>query len=75
MITDFFLPAIEEYDLGNMWFQKDGATSYTTRANMALLSWRYRLATKIIGFDTIRLFCGATRETVFMHINLQILST
>ena len=37
MITDFFLPSIEEYDLENMWFQQDGATCHTTRANMALL--------------------------------------
>ena len=37
MITDCFLPAIEEYDLENMWFPQDGATYHTTRANMALL--------------------------------------
>ena len=28
MATDFFLPAIEEYDLENMWFQQDGATCH-----------------------------------------------
>ena len=37
MITDFFLPAIEEHDLENMWLQEDGATCHTTLANMALL--------------------------------------
>ena len=31
------MSAIEEYDLGNMWSQQDGATYHTTRANMALL--------------------------------------
>ena len=31
------MPAIEEYDLENMWFQQDGATCHTTQANMALL--------------------------------------
>ena len=31
-----FLPANEEYNLGNMWFQQDGATYHTTRAKMAL---------------------------------------
>ena len=31
------MPAIEEYDLENMWFQKDGATCHTTRAHLALL--------------------------------------
>ena len=37
MITDFFWPAIEEHDLGNMWFEQDGAICNTTVANMALL--------------------------------------
>ena len=32
-----FLPAIEEYDLENMWFQQDGATCHTTRMNLVLL--------------------------------------
>ena len=37
MIIDFSLPAIEEHDLDNMWFQQNGATSHTTRVNMTLL--------------------------------------
>ena len=37
MITDFFLPAVEEYDLENMWFQLGSATCRATRANMVLL--------------------------------------
>ena len=67
MITHFFLPAIEEHDLENMWFQQDGAKCHTTQANMALLQetfpgrvisrrWRYQLAIKIMRFDTIGLF-------------------
>ena len=31
------MPAIEGYDLENMWFQKDRAPCRTTRANMASL--------------------------------------
>ena len=31
------MPAIEQEDLQNVWFHQDGATSHTTRANMALL--------------------------------------
>ena len=31
------MPATEEYDLENMWFQQDSATCHTTLANMALL--------------------------------------
>ena len=37
MIKDFFLVAVEEYDLDNMWFQKDGLICHTTRTNMALV--------------------------------------
>ena len=37
MITNFFSPAIEEYNLENIWFQQDGATRHTTLANVALL--------------------------------------
>ena len=35
-------------------------------------SWRYQLATKSLRFDTIS---GAMRKTVFLQINLQLLST
>ena len=37
MITDFFTPAIEEYDLENVLFQQDGAKCHITWATMALL--------------------------------------
>ena len=41
LVTDFFLPAIEEYNLENMWFQQDGAAFHITRANMALLQEKF----------------------------------
>ena len=67
------MPAIEEYDLENMWIQQNGGTCHTTRANRVLLqetfswprdfpSWRYQLDTKIIRFDIIRLFFVGLRE-------------
>ena len=37
IITHFFLPAIEEYDMEYMWLQQDGVTCHATRANMILL--------------------------------------
>ena len=37
MITGFYMPAIEEYDLENMWFQQDDATCHTARITMDLL--------------------------------------
>ena len=36
-----FLPAIEKYDLMNMWLQQDGATCQTIPANMVLLQKTY----------------------------------
>ena len=45
MITDFFLPVIDENDMENIRFQQDGATCHshaTTRANMALLQETFR---------------------------------
>ena len=37
MIEEFFLPHLEEMDVGDVWFQQDGATAYTARAPMELL--------------------------------------
>ena len=37
LTVDFFWPATKECELENIWFQQDGATYHTTRANMALL--------------------------------------
>lgn len=37
MIEEFFLPQLEELDLGDVWFQQDGATAHTARISMELL--------------------------------------
>lgn len=37
MIREFFLPKLEEMDLGDVWFQQDGATAHTARCSMELL--------------------------------------
>ena len=37
MIEEFFLPKLEEMDAGDVWFQQDGATTYTARTSMNLL--------------------------------------
>ena len=36
-MLDFFLPRINELDLGDIWFQQNGATAHTSRASMAVL--------------------------------------
>jgi len=37
MIREFFLPALQEMELDNVWFQQDGATAHTARTSMACL--------------------------------------
>lgn len=37
MIEEFFIPKLDELDLGDVWFQQDGATAHTARASMNLL--------------------------------------
>ena len=37
MISNLFLPKIQELDLHEMWFQQDGATCHTARLTMDLL--------------------------------------
>ena len=37
MIEEFFLPHLEEMDVGDVWFQQDGATAHAARASMELL--------------------------------------
>jgi hypothetical protein len=37
MLEEFFFPRLDELDLGDIWFQQDGATAHTSRASMAVL--------------------------------------
>lgn len=41
MITNFLWPIIDTGDLGQKWFQQDGATSHTARETMNLLRERF----------------------------------
>lgn len=53
MLTSYFLPAIEDMDTDNMWFQQDGATCHTTRDNMAIIRSRFeqRLISRFSEFN------------------------
>ncbi|KAL1487854.1 hypothetical protein ABEB36_015504 [Hypothenemus hampei] len=46
MIQEFFLPALNEMDVGNVWFQQDGATAHTAQGSMAIL--RQHFPTRLI---------------------------
>ncbi|GFX26543.1 uncharacterized protein TNCV_4535551 [Trichonephila clavipes] len=37
MITDFFIPELNNHDVQELWFQQDGATYHTARATIDLL--------------------------------------
>ena len=37
MLQEFFFPRLDKLDLGDIWFQQDGATAHTSRASMAVL--------------------------------------
>ncbi|GFV89999.1 putative LOC100569746 [Trichonephila clavipes] len=37
MITNFFIPELNNYDVQELWFQQDGATCHTARATIDLL--------------------------------------
>ncbi|GFW50490.1 uncharacterized protein TNCV_2887931 [Trichonephila clavipes] len=37
MITNFFIPELNNHDVQELWFQKDGATYHTARATIDLL--------------------------------------
>lgn len=41
MIEDFLWPKLEDFDREDMWFQQDGATCHTTRANLTLLRKKF----------------------------------
>ena len=38
MFNEFLFKKIEEEDIGNIWFQQDGATCHTTEATLYVLS-------------------------------------
>ena len=77
--SDFFVSAIEEYSLENMWFQQDGATCHPTRASMALLPETFRRRVfsrrgdinwppRSCDLTPLDFFYGATRWTAFMQL-------
>ncbi|GFT30317.1 hypothetical protein TNCV_2376211 [Trichonephila clavipes] len=43
MITNFFIPELNNHDVQELWFQQDGATYHTARATIDLLKTRLSL--------------------------------
>ncbi|GFW39773.1 uncharacterized protein TNCV_2419391 [Trichonephila clavipes] len=59
LITNFFIPELTNHDVQDLWFQQDGATCHTARVTIDLLKdtfWTCELASKVLSFNTARLF-------------------
>ncbi|GFW89208.1 DUF4817 domain-containing protein [Trichonephila clavipes] len=41
MITNFFIPELNNHDIQELWFQQDGATCHTARATIGLLKYTF----------------------------------
>ncbi|GFS73604.1 putative transposable element [Trichonephila clavipes] len=41
MITNFFIPELNNHDVQQLWFQQDGATCHTARATIDLLKDKF----------------------------------
>ncbi|GFV63056.1 DUF4817 domain-containing protein [Trichonephila clavipes] len=41
MITNFFIPELNNHDVEELWFQQDGATCHTARATIDLLKYSF----------------------------------
>ncbi|GFT25488.1 transposable element Tc3 transposase [Trichonephila clavipes] len=41
MITNLFIPELNNHDVQELWFQQDGATCHTARATIDLLKYTY----------------------------------
>ncbi|GFS88041.1 uncharacterized protein TNCV_3930051 [Trichonephila clavipes] len=41
MITNYFIPELNNHDVQELWFQQDGATCHTARATIDLLKNRF----------------------------------
>ncbi|GFU75494.1 putative LOC100569746 [Trichonephila clavipes] len=42
LITNFFIPELNNHDVQELWFQQDGATCHTVRATIDLLKDTFR---------------------------------
>ncbi|GFU69072.1 HTH_Tnp_Tc3_2 domain-containing protein [Trichonephila clavipes] len=51
MMTNFFIPELNNHDVQELWFQQDGATCHTARATIDLLKDMFgdRLISQIVG--------------------------
>lgn len=52
MITEFFLPKLNDMDIKDMWFQQDGATCHTAHSALDILHKRFEVTIISCGSST-----------------------
>ncbi|GFV43978.1 transposase [Trichonephila clavipes] len=68
MITNFFIPELNNHDVQELWFQQDGATCYTARATIDLLKDTFgdRLISRFGPVNWPRRSCDLTQLDYFL---------
>ncbi|GFU88792.1 hypothetical protein TNCV_4444691 [Trichonephila clavipes] len=54
MITNFFIPELNNYDVQELWFQQDGATCHTARATIDLLKDTFGYVKSLVYADKLQ---------------------
>ena len=60
MLNEFLFKQIEEEDIGNIWFQQDGATCHTAKATLDVLRPVWKIA------------LSAAEQMSFIHLGAAI---
>ncbi|GFW39071.1 uncharacterized protein TNCV_1830631 [Trichonephila clavipes] len=68
MITNFFIPELNNHDIQELWFQQDGATCHTARATIDLLKDTFgdRLISRFGPVNWLPRFCDLTPLDYFL---------
>ncbi|GFW13078.1 uncharacterized protein TNCV_3330101 [Trichonephila clavipes] len=68
MITNFFIPELNNHDVQELWFQQDGATCHTARATIDLLKDTFgdRLISRFGPVNWPPIYCDLTPLDYFL---------
>ncbi|GFW02413.1 putative LOC100569746 [Trichonephila clavipes] len=69
IITNFFIPELNNHDVQELWFQQDGATCHTARATINLLkdTFGYRLISRFVPVNRPPRSCDLTPLDYFLY--------
>ncbi|GFU82597.1 transposable element Tc3 transposase [Trichonephila clavipes] len=70
MITNFFIPELNNHDVLELWFQQDGATCHTARATIDLLkdTFGHRLISRFRSVNWPPRSCDLTPLDYFLYV-------